>query len=168
MPGRLSLLLVAILVVLLIHPFLDGWVVTQRLLELGLAGAILAATHHVVQTRWVFGVAVGLAVLGSGSEVVVPVAWGAPALVLRYLLATSFLSIVVGLILMDALRRSRITVEPVSGVLAGYLLLGLIWLAGCAGLTPQPPVHPEPIIPSTWANGCTYDTWRLRRPSLTT
>ena len=110
----MSALLVVTLAVLLCHPFLEGRLVAQRLLETAFAVAILGATHQVIRGRGLFALAVGLAVVGLGSNVVVDVVGDGGVLILRYLLTAAFLTIVAGAILVYLAYRYDNTTEATA------------------------------------------------------
>ena len=127
MPGRSSTLLAAILVVLFSAPFLGPSFLARVLVSLVLTVTILAALHGAVRRRWVFVVTGLLAALGFLAGVLADLVPSVAPPALRYLSTVVVLSVVAVVMLLDTLRRPHVTIEQVSGALAVYLLIGLIW-----------------------------------------
>ncbi len=127
MPSRSTVLLATIVLLLVLHPFLESFIVIRGLFELFLSVTLLAAIYGVSRRRWVFR-AIGplaLVALAAGWAPYVIPRFDLP--VLRYGLTVTVLSVAAVVILIDTLRQQRITVEQVAGSLVVYLLIGLVW-----------------------------------------
>ena len=126
-PKRLITLLVSILLIILVYPFVDERPFAPALLEVLFSGVLLSALFSVATSRRHLIVAIALVV---------------PSLVLRgaqfwqegleletpaQALGLASLGFVSWVILRDCLRSGRVTTARICGVLAVYMLLGLMW-----------------------------------------
>ena len=131
-PGRFSSLLVAILLLLLLRPFLQGLIVARLLLTALFTATLVSALYSVSRPAWAFRV--GLALIIPTIALI----W------LRYFISSSILEQSSYLMLLLALaftamvtlahtlEARRVTTEQISGALSAYLLFGLVWgLAYC-------------------------------------
>ena len=127
LPGRFSSLLVTILLLLLLRPFLEGFVVARGLLTALFIATLVSALYSVSRPAWAFKLglvfivpAIALlllrhvvrsSVLEQGGYVIL-------------LLALAFTGVVT---LRSTLQAKRVSVEQISGALSAYLLMGLVW-----------------------------------------
>lgn len=126
-PKRLITLLVSILLMLLVYPFVEERTFAPALLEVLFSGVLVSALFSVAASR---------------RHVIVAVALVVPILVLRWAqfwqdgleletpaqaLGLVSLGFVSWVILKDCLRSGRVTAARICGVLAVYMLLGLMW-----------------------------------------
>ncbi len=125
--GRFSSLLVTILLLLLLRPFLQGFVVARFLLTALFTATLVSALYSVSRPAWAFKLGLALimpaaALIWLRHAVASPaVEWGA---FLIMLLAFAFTAAVM---VMNTLQAKRVTVEQISGALSAYLLMGLVW-----------------------------------------
>ncbi len=127
LPGRFSSLLVTILLLLLLRPFLEGFVVARFLLTALFTATLVSALYSVSRPAWAF--TLGLALIVPAIALTwLPHAVTVPRLELgRYLftlLAFAFTAVVM---VIHTLQAKRVTVEQISGALSAYLLMGLVW-----------------------------------------
>lgn len=127
LPGRLSSLLVTILLLLLLGPFLEGFVVARFLLTALFTVTLVSSLSCVRRPAWAFKVGLGL-IVPAIALIWAPFAVASTALeqggYLFTLLAFAFTAVV---IITHTLQARQVTVEHISGVLSAYLLLGLVW-----------------------------------------
>ena len=125
--GRLTLLLVSILLLLLLRPFLEGFVVARLLLTALFTATLVSAIYCISRPPWAFKL--GLALIVPAIVLAwAPFAVASPVLeqggYLFMMLAFGFTAVV---IIAHTLRAKEVTVEHIAGVLSAYLLLGLVW-----------------------------------------
>jgi len=126
-PGRFSSLLVAILLLLLLRPFLEGFVVTRFLLTALFTATLISALYSVSRPAWAF--TLGLALIVPAIALTwLPYVVTVPRLELgRYLLTLLAFAFTAVVMVIHTLQAKRVTVEHISGALSAYLLMGLVW-----------------------------------------
>ena len=125
LPGPFSTLLLTVLIVLLAHPFLQGF--GGDLLNIAFAVMLVSALRSLQHPPWAFKVGLGLMIpalalillqlsitdgrLRFGGEVLI-------------LLAFTFTAVIM---VVDTMGAKKVTVEQISASLAAYVLFGLTW-----------------------------------------
>ena len=126
LPGRFSSLLIAVLLLLLLRPFLEGFVVARFLLTALFTATLISALYSLSRPAWAFKVGLAL-VLPAIALVWLPYAVALPAArqagYAFTLLAFAFTTVVS---VSDTLQATRVTAEQIAGALSAYLLLGLV------------------------------------------
>ncbi len=127
LPGRFSSLLVTILLLLLLRPFLEGFVVARLLLTALFTATLISALYSVSRPAWAFKLGLALivpAIAGTWLRLAVASPAVESGAFLITLLAFAFTAVVM---IMHTLQAKRVTVEQISGALSAYLLMGLVW-----------------------------------------
>lgn len=125
-----SALLAALLLLAVLYPLLQAWLVRPWLFDTLFCFMLATAAFAVSHRRVLFLIALVLA-LPSISLIGGVSAAGAAAprglVVADYVLQFAFLAFVASAILDDVLRASRVTPEQIAGAICVYLLLGFTW-----------------------------------------
>ena len=126
-PGRFSSLLVAILLLLLLRPFLEGFVIARFLLTALFTATLVSALYSVSRPAWAFKLGITL-IVPAIALTWLPYVVTVPRLELvRYLLTLLAFAFTAVVMVIHTLQAKRVTVEQISGALCAYLLMGLVW-----------------------------------------
>ncbi len=126
-PKPLITLLVSILLLLVVYPFVDGHAFAPLVFELLFTGVLVSALLSVAATRRHMLVAVALVVPALAVRWI-QFWWGGLELeTLSQALGLGSLGFISWMILARCLQPGRVTAARICGVLAVYMLLGLIW-----------------------------------------
>lgn len=122
----LVVLLVSILLVFVVYPFVEHLAFAPLLLQLLFTAILVAAALSVSSSRAHFLIAVALLIPSlllrwAGFW------WSDPLLLPSQMLSLLFTGYVSWMILVDSLRAGRMTAARICGVLAVYMLLGIMW-----------------------------------------
>ena len=126
-PGRFSILLGTILLLLLLGPFVDGLLVTRAFLNGLFTVALSSALYSVSRPAWAFKLGLTLMVPAIALTWVSYIVTS-PVLdrvgVLFTLGAFLFTAVVM---VRHTLQANHVTVDLIAGALSAYLLFGLVW-----------------------------------------
>jgi len=120
-------LLVSILLLLLIHPFLERLVVARILMHVFFSVVLLSAIYTVSQKEVMRIIAIILllpALVGTWSGYVIE---SATLHLTARGFTVLFLAFTGSLIVLDVFKEEEVTVDTISGAICVYLLIGLVW-----------------------------------------
>ena len=127
LPGRFSLLLVTLLLLLLLRPFLGGFVLARVALTVLFDVTLISALYSVSRSTWTFRFGLLLIV---PAIVLSWLTYAVTSITLErggYLLILAAFGFTAVVMVMHTLRAKQIAVEQISAALSAYLLFGLVW-----------------------------------------
>ena len=126
-PKRLVTLLISILLLFLVYPFVEHRPFAPMFLQLLFTGVLVSALFSVSATRHHFLIAVTLVVPSLLLRWLLFWQGGQALATLAEVLSLASLGFASWIVLGDCLRSGRVTAARICGVLAVYMLLGLMW-----------------------------------------
>lgn len=122
--ARLQFLLVALVILIVVYPLIQGMLVLNALLTAVLLAALYAVSQH--RRQRVIALLLGV----PWCIVLWLYQWDSEHLALAVMgpaLGALFLGYVTQVLLRHVIRADRVDAEMIYGAIAGYLLLGLVW-----------------------------------------
>ena len=121
-------LLVALLLLLMLRPFVDGRFMSLRLVDVLLALALIAAALATTEQRARRATFIAFVIVSMGIRIVTDESSDLAWRLVSAGLTAAFLGYVTLAILRDVLLRSSdVSMDTICGSLSGYLLLGFLW-----------------------------------------
>lgn len=127
LPGRYTILLVTILILLVSQPLLANHRFAQSILTTTFAMVLLAALYALRTSRGYFVIALILMVPGYGARLAllfVPSVWME---ILAAVLSSLFLLVTVAALVTRLFTVRRVTLDTIGAAVCAYLLMGVAW-----------------------------------------
>lgn len=126
-PGRYTILLFSILIMILIQPIFSGHLRVQGLVTLSMSVVLLSALYTLNLSRAYFTLGILLMLPAFVSRWVLQFYHSIPLEVFAALSASSFILVTVIALVRELFSIRRVTLDSIAAAICAYLLLGVGW-----------------------------------------
>jgi len=153
-PGRFTIMLGAILLMILSQPFLVGYWLAESLLTLTIAVVLVSALYAFRRQKTYLILGAVLLVPAFSARIAIQFTASVTLDVVGAVFSSLFLLVTVTALIRQLFRTHRVTFDTISAAICAYLLMGVAWGFVFAVIDMQHPgafttgLHPEATPPS--------------------